>query len=164
MRLLEEFAQTFTTSRPIFQLTADEDRRTISFNESRPVHKYVPEYDSDDVIQTIVAEHYKESFDVGSRTFVVDHYKIANEAMEEIRRHLAVFLERNLEMKNPRQSKLYKWFGYEMPNTYEFNGHLVSLYKYVRSFTDSEMRGSNVEHIKNAIAVMEAIKEKMSEK
>ena len=67
---------------------------------------------------------------------------------------------KNLEMRNPRQSKIYRWFYRELPNDDDFNDGLCLLYKYMRSFSHSDMKADNIEHINNAIAVMEAIMEK----
>ena len=58
---------------------------------------------------------------------------------------------------------IYKWFYRGLPNTYDFNDAIVLLYKYMRSFSDENMRASNTEHLNNAIAVMEAIMEKYND-
>lgn len=160
MQRLEEIAQTFSVSRPVFQLTTDEDKRRISLNIGSPVYKYEPEVDQNDPVAVLVANAYKETFSPSEGTFSMDSYRIANDAMDEIRRMMPTFLERNLEMKNPRQSKLYKWFYRGLPSTYDFNDAIVLLYKYMRSFSDETMRATSPEHINNAIAVMEAIMEK----
>lgn len=163
MKRLEEIAQTFSVSRPIFNLTIDEDRRRISLNTDNPVYKYEPEVDQNDILAVLVAEHYSEKFDPGSGEFCIDPDRIASDTMEHIRRMMPTFLEKNLEMKNPRQSKIYKWFYRGLPNTYDFNDAIVLLYKYMRSFSDENMRASNTEHLNNAIAVMEAIMEKYND-
>lgn len=163
MKRLEEIANTFETSRPVFRLTLERGGGTIDPNVGHPVHRYRPQPKSEDVLEEIVCGHFSESFDVGEGKFCIDPYKIANSAMEEIRNSMPRFLEKNLEMKNPRQSKIYKWFYRGLPNTYDFNESLCLLYKYMRSFSDSDMKASNLEHINNAIAVMEAIMEKYND-
>lgn len=160
MKRLEEIAKTFETSRPIFRLTLERSDSTITANVSHPVHRYRPEPKTDDVLEALVCEHFSEHFDISRGEFTIDSYKIANNAMEEIRNSMSKFLEKNLEMKNPRQSKIYKWFYRGLPNTNDFNDSLCSMYKYMRSFSDEDMRASSTEHINNAIAVMEAIMEK----
>ena len=157
---LEEIAQTFETSRPVFRLTMERNDSTISMNSNDPVHKYEPTPVEGDVLSELVCSHYNERFDMNSGRFVVDASEIAQRAMSDIRSSMAMFLEKNLEMKNPRQSKIYRWYYRSLPNGYEFNDAIVLLYKYMRSFSDENLRASNTDHLNNAIAVMEAIMEK----
>lgn len=162
MRRLEEIAETFETSRPIFRLTLERSDSTINANVSHPVHRYRPEPKTDDILEALVCEHFEETFSVDRGEFYIDPYKIAKNAMDEIRNDMTRFLDKNLGMKNPRQSKIYKWFYRGLPNTNDFNDSLVLLYKYMRSFSDSNMKANSTEHLNNAIAVMEAIMEKYS--
>jgi hypothetical protein len=158
MRSLEELTKDFKVSRPIFRLTRERDGGKIDVSD--PVYQYRPEPEQGNLLSELVCEHYREAFNIQRGEFSCDPYDIANRAMEEIRNSIPKFLEKNLEMKAPRQSKIYKWFAYEKPNDYYFNDVLVMVYKYLRSFSDSDMRANNLEHANNAVALLEAIMEK----
>jgi hypothetical protein len=158
VKQLEELTKDFKASRPIFRLTKERDGSKIEVSE--PVYQYRPTPEEGNLLSELVCEHYRESFSIQTGEFSCDPYDVANRAMEDIRSSIPKFLEKNLEMKAPRQSKIYKWFAYEKPNDYYFNDVLVMVYKYLRSFSDSDMKASNIEHIKNAVALLEAIMEK----
>lgn len=164
MRQLESISKTFDVSRPIFRLTIDSSGDSIDINVSEPVHRYRPIAEEGNILEELVVSHYKESFAIKEGIFQVNSESIAVEAMNEIRDSFRKFLERNMEMKNPRQSKLYKW-TYSMPNTTDFNDTLVMVYKYIRSFTNEDMRFTigNLDHVGNAIALLTAMEEKYSE-
>jgi hypothetical protein len=157
---LEELTKDFQTSKPIFRLTKDKRGDTIEANVSHPVYRYRPKPEKDNPLSELVCSHYQESFNIHMGEFTIDRHNIANAAMEEVRQSFRTFLERNLEMKNPRQSKLYRWYNHSLPNSYDFNGYLVMVYKYMCTFCDPDMRGSNVDHVNNTVALLTAIMEK----
>jgi hypothetical protein len=162
---LLEVAETFDRSRPVFRLTFSSDGDSIDLNVHEPVHPWRPVAEEGNVINEIVTDRFAEVFDLGTKEFLVDADKIAQEAMEVVRSSIGRFIEKNIGMKNPRQSKLYRWTYRGMPNTTEFNDTLVLVYKYLRSFSDDDMRadiGSKA-HVDNAIALLTAMEEKYSE-
>lgn len=160
MTTLEQLTQRFETSRPIFRLTVQSDGQRIDGNVVAPVYRYSPEPEEGNILDKLVCDMYDERFDTQEGRFVIDTFGIANRAMEKIRNDLALFVENNLDKKNPKQTKLYRFFRWEMPNTNEYNESMISLYKYLRSFSTPEMKTWNVQHKGNAIALMQAIMEK----
>lgn len=159
MKRLLDLTVNFEKSRPIFRLTKQEDSNRISA-ELYPAYKYTPTPEEGDVLSELVCENFKETFNATEKHFRISREDIAHRSMQDIRNAMPQFLEKNLEMRNPRQSKIYRWFYRELPNDDDFNDGLCLLYKYMRSFSHSDMKADNIEHINNAIAVMEAIMEK----
>lgn len=160
MTKLVELTENFQISRPVFCLQLDTSGRSIRANTSHPKYMYRPEPITGDPLSELVCQNYRESFDVREGLFTIDKFEIANKAMRQIRDSISEFLEKNLEMRNPRQSKLYRWAYRNMPDNHEFNDVLVMVYKYLRSFSDSSMKASDPNHINNGIAILEAIMEK----
>jgi len=158
-QLLEQ-TENFETSRPVFRLSFERGDSTISANLGHPVYRYRPIAEEGNILSELVCDQYRESFNLHEGEFVVDKYDIASKAMDTIRSLMPTFLERNLGMKNNRQSKIYRWYYRNLPNDSDFNDTLVMVYKYMRSFCDESMRGSSPEHINNTIALLEAIMEK----
>lgn len=160
MKRLLAYARKFETSRPVFVLS--KERSYIDVNVNSPMYMYRPQPETDDVLEELVCSNFQEQFVVSRGQFEINVQRIVEESMSDVRASMANFLEKNLEMKNPKQSKLYKWFYYSgnMPNSDNFNDSLCLLYKYLRTFSSSDMRGVGIEHINNAIAIMEAIMEK----
>ena len=162
MKKLLELTENFETSKPVFQLTKTQDGDNIDVR-LHPAAKYTPTPTPDDVLSELVCGHFNENFNMHMGKFVLHRDSIAQSAMEEIRNSMAKFLEKNLEMKNPRQSKVYRWFYRNLPHNSDFNDTLVMVYKYMRSFCDDNMRANNIEHTNNAIALLDAIMEKDDE-
>ncbi len=168
MTELLEIARTFKTSQPVFWLTLAENRNKIYASES--IYKYEPQTEEGNLLSEIVCSHYTERFDIENNRYVIDHEDIADRAMCDIRNCIASFLEENLEMRSPTQSKVYRWFNHRMPQDTYFNDMMVKVYKYMRQFTDHKMRelnassGENNPQIKNIIALLEAIMEKYEQK
>jgi hypothetical protein len=150
-------------SRPVFELKLREDGFAISINEHRPIHKFALDVQDGDILGQLIVNNYKENFDKHTKTFDINKPNIARSAMNQIRESFPTFLEKNLKMKSPKQSKIYRWTYRNMPRTTEFEDVLVMVYKYMRTFCHSNMiaHGENKEeHIKNTIALLEALQEK----
>lgn len=160
MKRLMDLTKDFEASRPIFTLSLGRNGDAVNTNIGNPVYKYRPTPIEGDYLSELVCQNYNESFNILSGNFMIDRHRIAHGALSDVRNSMAKFLENNLGMRNPRQSKLYRWFYRDLPDSNEFNDSLCLLYKYMRSFSSSEMRSGNPEHTKNAIAIMEAIMEK----
>lgn len=164
MKELLKLTETFQVSRPVFKLTLEREDSKISANEDEPVYQYKPTPIEGNILSEMVCNEYRESFDCEKGTFIADKQRIAQEVMSDIRRSMGSFLERNLGMKNPRQSKIHRWYSRELPNDDEFNDMLVMLYKYMRTFcADERMIADVQEHRDNTIALLEAIMGKFNE-
>lgn len=163
MKQLQDLTENFETSRPIFRLTNNNGDSTIQANMRNPVHKYEPSFEPGNPLSELVCEHYEEYFRVDMGRFEVDKYRIAQQAMQKIRSSIPTFLEKNLEMRNPRQSKIYRWYYRNLPHNVDFNDTLIMVYKYMRTFCGYDMRSVNAEHTNNTVALLEAIMEKYNE-
>lgn len=161
MKQLIDLTKDFKTSRPIFRLTKDEDGGRITAELQK---QYKPTPEEDNVLSELVCDNYNEAFDAKGCRFIINHNDIAIRAMSTIKNSMTKFLEKNLEMRNPRQSKIYRWYYRSLPNDVEFNDVMVMVYKYMRSFCDEDMKAANIEHINNTIALLEAIMEKYEQK
>lgn len=164
MKQILEITQKFQTSRPVFRLTLERGESTISANTGEPVYRYRPQPEEGNILSQLACDNFVESFSAKENKFTIDAYEIANRTMQDIRASMVNFLETNLEMRSPKQSKIYRWYYRNLPNDNDFNDTLVMLYKYMRSFTDPLMRSSNAEHTNNTIALLEAIMEKYEQK
>jgi len=164
MTKLLELTENFKMSRPVFCLQLDNGGRNIRANTSHPKHIYRPEPTAGDPLSELVCENYREHFDVKGGVFQIDRNEIAHRSMQQIRGNIAEFIEKNQEMRNPRQSKLYRWAYRNMPNHSELNDVLVMVYKYLRSFSNSDMKARDMNHVNNAIAILEAIMEKYEQR
>lgn len=163
MKELEKIAQTYTVSRPIFRLTKGRRDSSISANTNEPVYKFRPTPEEGNVLSELMAENFRESFypDVG--VFSIDTDQIVKITMDDIRGSMAKFLEKNLEMRSPTQSKIYRWYYRNLPNNSAFNDALVMVYKYMRTFCDTSMKAHDAKHVENTIALLGAIMEKYNE-
>lgn len=157
MKQLVDLTKDFKTSRAIFRLTKDEDGSRIMAELDE---QYEPTPEEDNVLSELVCSNYNEAFDSSKGRFTINQNDIANRAMSTIKNSMTKFLEKNLEMRNPRQSKIYKWYYRSLPNDNEFNDVMVMVYKYMRSFCGEDMKAVNMEHINNTVALLEAIMEK----
>ena len=164
MTKLVELTENFSVSRPIFCLQLDTNGRNIRANVQRPVHVYRPVPVPGDVLSELVCKNYREHFDSKQNCFTLDRDDIANRSMSQIREGIVTFIEKNLEMRNPRQSKLYRWAYRNMPHNSDFNDVLIMVYKYLRSFANENMKALDLNHIKNSIALLEAIMEKYEQR
>lgn len=157
MNELEKIISEFKTSKPVFSLRLSGRRDTI---DSTVIEKYQPQCIEGNIISELACTYYREFFNVQLGEFVIDKDRMLTPIMETITGQLCRFLYSHLEMKAPRQSKLYRFYRRHFPRTSEFQGVQIMLYKYMRSFCDENFETSSSEHIKNLIAVMTAIMEK----
>lgn len=165
MNKLKEYTKDFTVSRPIFRLHLSTRGGTIEPDISDSVYKYKPTPTEGDVLSALVCGNYREEFSIREGVFIINVDSIANNAMGEIRSEVVHFIEKNLPLRNPRQSKLYRWAYRNMPSNDEFNGGLILLYKYIneRIIPDSIPLDHKVQHVKNVLAMLEAMMEKYSD-
>jgi len=119
--------------------------------------------DHSDPIVKLVVGNYNESFDKHGRRYVKN-----DRAIEQAQRDVHIFIKRALvaamPLKNPQQSKLYKWFEFGTINTLHKREGLISLYRYVDAHFDKRTsrfnNGTDDVHAKNLVAILEKMKEK----
>lgn len=163
MKQVKEIVEKFDVSRPIFTLNIESDGSSISAQSSSPIHQFEPEMVPDCVITEIVNKNYQERFSLRDKSYTIDKRQIEYSSVSEIRSKIRTFLYKNLDMKNPSQSKVYKFCDRNMPQTPDFNEIVLSLYKHLRTFCDEDMvLNSRVNKPKadNIIALLEAMQEK----
>lgn len=161
MTKLIKLTENFKTSRPIFRLTKNHngDRIEAALHNAA---RYRPTPEVGDPLSELVCENYRETFNADGGKFLVSE-DIAQHTMRDIRNSMTIFLEKNLEMKSPTQSKLYRWYYRNLPNSVSFNDMLVMVYQYMRSFSNAQMFSHSIEHTNNTIALLGAIMEKYDE-
>lgn len=160
MKKLRDLTQDFKVSRPVFRLQLSDNGGSIDSKRMGGIYTYKPTPIAGDVLSELVCSMYNDVFDLSRGSYQIDRNSITERALTEVRNSIAKFVENNSEMKSPRQSKLYRWAYRNMPRDNEFNDTLIMVYKYLRSFCSKDMRGNNVEHINNGLALLEAIMEK----
>ena len=164
MKQVRDIVEKFSTSRPIFKLKVDEEGDDVSAYTASPIHQFIPE-DRDCPVTQLVNNNYQERFTLSQKQYTIDKQQIYRDSVSEIRSKIRTFLYKNLEMKNPSQSKVYKWADRYMPQTEEFNEIVLSLYKYMSTFCGPDMRADRSNpHVKNTIALLEAMQEKYDKK
>ena len=151
-------------SRPVFNIVMSRNNQSINADTYSPVYKYRPEAQEDEILYQLIVKSYRENFSVAAQRFIINEEEIAGRAMGSIRSSVCSFLEKNLEMKNPKQSKVWRWAYRNMPVTREFEDTLVMVYKYMRTICNDSMRVNIVhqkeDHVKNVIAILAALQEK----
>lgn len=160
MNQLREYTVDFKTSRPVFSLQLSDNGSTINTSQMIGSYLYRPKPIIGDYLSELICSKYYEQFDLANGCYCINRDRIVDSAMQEIRSSMGIFIEKNLDIKSPRQSKLYRWTYRNMPDNSEFNSTLIMVYKYLRSFCSRDMRGNNNEHVKNGLALLEAIMEK----
>lgn len=160
MKKLRDLTENFKVSRPVFRLQISSSGGSIDSRRMGGAYNYKPTPIAGDYLSELVCSKYNESFDLTRGSYRIDRDAIVQSAISEIRSSIPKFIEKNLEMKNARQSKLYRWAYRNMPRSQDFDDTLIMVYKYLRSFCSSDMRGNNVKHINNGLALLKAIMEK----
>lgn len=160
MKSLYKYTESFQPSRPLFELEVDS--RNINANKYKPLVTFPVTPLQDDYLSQVVCTKFIEEWDNKTFTFKINRDNIVQSAMIEIRSKLALFVEANLDMRNPKQSKLYKWVRYSMPDAEWFNEIVLMLFKYLRSFCAySSMKSYNAPaHTQNGLLILQATMEK----
>jgi|GEM_PF-3923192 len=157
--ILDDCIDTLGVSRPVFRIT--KDSYGYGRLEVTPLYPYSPE-PSDDEVQQLVNNNHQEMFDGENGCFVLAKSHIKEAAMGTIISNMLNIIERNLEIKKPRHSKLYKFYNYlNKDNTYLYEA-LIHLWKYSRSYVDSNghFKAEHVEHMKNTLGILELLRKK----
>lgn len=165
MKRLLEAGKDYSVSRPIFKLIIDTESNSITVPYGTPEHEYRPKPVSGDLVSELMASYYSEQFDWFGKEFRVDVYQIAESCMHDIRDFIIGFVEINVEAKNPRQTKIYRFYRHNMPKTEEFNEVMILVWEHIKSFMleDKTASESDLKRTKNCIALLQAIMEKYEE-
>lgn len=162
MRRIQEIVNTFAPSRPIFKLTLSDNGGSMRMNTNDPVYNNSPRWmvPSNDRLLDLVIGKHSEYWNSRDCEMTMNKMSIIENAKSEIRAEIGEFLLRNMRMKNPRQSKLYKWALRDMPFNYDFNEIVLMLFNYIHSFCNEELVSTDKAHTDNLIALLTAMEEK----
>jgi len=158
MTELDDIAAKFGTSEPVFKVSLDSSGK-LRFEVK---NEYKPQ-ESDDPVYTLIASTFSEHLDKHSKRFEarVD----IERAYANIINHIRQVVVNASPLKNPKQSKLYKWLCerdpvYHNPSSAGF----IALYRYVVANGIEEIRDDTNPHAKNVIAILELMREKYEDK
>jgi hypothetical protein len=148
MKQLEEIAAKFGVSKAVYLAKVDDAYGTVTFTIK---NKYVANYaKADDPVTRIIAAHYHESLDSARQRFV-NSTNLHSTYMHIVAVVVDYYVD-NSQLKNPRQSGLYKWIV-KMKNEYNHpvSEGFLALYRYIHSPTTSSA---------NTLAILGLMKEK----
>jgi hypothetical protein len=157
VKLLEEVAKQFGTSEPIFVATfSGGDAEEINFelkNEYRPQPGLFQ-----DPIAKLLASKYQERFDQKLKKFV-HYFEFKSIYKTNIVGNIQKFYLEHTDLKNPKQSRLYKWLD-TMDNQYNHPASegFIGLYRYIVDSGGADKCGNA--SIQNVLAILELMKEK----
>lgn len=158
-KIIDGYLSNLGVSRPIFRLSKD------SYGQGRleltTLHPYVTP-PTEDLVERLVYAHHQEVFNAETGQFELPLGHIKDAAMGDVILDLLRIIERNLETKKPRQSKLYKFFNYVNKNNEELCDALVHVWKYSRTYSDGQgfFESKNLEHMKNTLGILELLRKK----
>lgn len=159
---LRKYAEHFSKSEPRFALRLSPSGSTVN---AVVADKYIPTPVSSEPLAKLVCEKYKESFSMSRHEYDMSIDGIVDDTMREIRRIIISSVKVNLGMKNPRQSKLYRWLVNDMPkNNIEFNSGLILLYNYIKQNCTDNFKANSLDHANNIILIVDSMRIKNEKK
>jgi hypothetical protein len=157
VNILQTISQQFTVSKPVFVAELEKDCSSVSF-----IVNSVPYHNPDtlqDPVAKLIAKNFTQTFDMSRRCFVQSTH--LGTVHCDIIDHISQFYEAVCTLKNPTQSKLYKWLR-SMDNKYnhEASEGFIALYRYIRN--SGARHDANV--TPNVLAILEMMREKYESK
>lgn len=167
MNQLKELVKGFRPSRPVFKLSLIKDGNDrgcrVQANDRNPIHKFDPmsmEIKDNPLLELACVKH-SEYFSLREQNFIYSSDAHVDAMVNEIRNSIRAFIKLYAPVNNPHRSKVYRWSS-NMPNNPDFNSTLIMVYKYIRTFSNIKMQSSDIKHIKNTMALIEALSVKFS--
>jgi hypothetical protein len=158
---LLDMQEKFGTSRPVFLGVKNPHSGEIEFSCSDPYDPVSVDLDKTDPVVTLMINNYSEQFDPQDKVYTKLDRREG--VLRDMHVNLKSALINALPLKNPQQSKLYKWYGSHFEHMVNVQDGFIALYRYVASHTDSKFRfneDSENPHAKNLVAIIEKMKEK----
>jgi hypothetical protein len=158
-KILTAIFDKFGNSEPIFRVNVDDHGDAVRFT---PKTKYTPSSDGvTDPVEIHMIRAYQESFDRDARRFEKDD--IRPRVWSEMADFITLFYLNNSPLKNPKQSKLYKFLKI-LEGRYNHESYadgVVSLYRYIKQNANTVSRRYNPDnvHAKNVLLILEKMKE-----
>lgn len=162
MNQLEQIASTFGTSKPVFIAKLKYDDEHIELELKDP---YDPShgFEGNDPVRKLLVHRWSESLNKETKCF--EGSVGFNEAYNDMRNAVVEFFIENSPLKNPRQTKLYKWLssndlhqmGYKHPTADGF----IALFRYLHAEGYAAIQGHSSSPVtKNVIAILELMRGK----
>lgn len=157
---LLEIQSKFGRSKPVFTGKLDSSGYGVEFTCAESYDPQTADLDHSDPVVQLMVEGYSERFDKQDFFQVYDNKEtIARRMFDSIRQAF----KQASPLKNPVQSKLYKWLDFNNMNSLHRREGIISLYRYVFATSGDDFRfkdGSDNPHAKNLVAILEKMKEK----
>lgn len=159
--LLKYIQNKYSESEPIFLLSMDGSGRNneILLNVKKEPHL---EIDENDPLSVLVMGCFQQNFNKAFRRFSVNEDDIAQMAFSKILRSFCVFIEKNLEVVSPRNTKVFRFFKYDCEKVP--SDIIIYLWSYMKPFVDDGYRftdkTNNRVHFDNIINLLKAIESK----
>lgn len=143
MKLLDEIAKKFNTTKPIFRVKIEDDGSLRFY----PKEKFsLSAADFEDPVDKLLTYYLSEHFKDGK--FVV-HLESSG-AYRELIENILTHYERESPLRNPTQSRLYKWvISVRADHDHPAGEGFIKLYRYMHSMPSSTF-----------IAILELMREK----
>lgn len=161
--ILKGYVDRLVPSAPVFRINKSQTDRWSS-KRSKIETVYEPDVSAvpDDPVGKVVTNCYHENFDCRNLQFTVAKGSIESTAWSHIFSSMRNFLQYNIPTKSPQNTKLYRWFSYEMSNSDQHRDAIVMIYKYIVPFCSASRMAiddpKNEAHAKNALALIELIR------
>jgi len=155
VNILKEVAKQFDVSKPLFVAIVDEDDGSIQF-QLKEVYRPNPKAFADPIAK-LLCHKYQETFDKDLKRFV--HSFNFEYAYKDIMKDITLFYIEHTNLKNPKQSRLYKWLDLSYTNDmrHPASEGFIALYRYIHG---NGGIGSNDMTVENVLAILELMKEK----
>lgn len=151
-------------SKPVLELRTSPN----SIRLGGPLEQYDPSSDLEieGPLKALILQSYQEYFAISRCQFETDHNNIYRRVRDDVYAGISLFLERNLKMQSPTQSKVWKWAYRELADRHELENVCFSIYSYMKSFCHDGMRAlpHNEEKTSTIIALLIAMQEKYGRK
>jgi hypothetical protein len=155
MNELDKIASTFGQSEPVFVITSEDSSHSeLRFTVK---NKYEPSL-TDDPLYNLIAGTFSEYLDKGRKRF--EGSVSTDRAYASLIQYIRATILNYSPLKNPKQSKLYKWLGEYNPAYKDSSEGFIALYRYIVNSGIGDTRDHTNPHAKNVIAILELMKEK----
>jgi hypothetical protein len=155
VKLLKEVANQFGVSKAVFKAAFEEGNTHIEF-ELKEQYRPQPGH-FDDPIAKLLASKYQETFDKTLKRFV--HNFSFENIYKDIMKDITLFYIEHTDLKNPKQSRLYKWLDLSYTNQMKHPASegFIALYRYIHG---NGGIGRNNMTVENVLAILELMREK----
>ena len=164
MKLLQTYIDELRPSRAVFKLEINHYGDTIVAKPVKDTEIVEQKLSEKNVLRDLVYANRKETLILSDRFYRIDTISVEKGCVDDVKEALKGFLEYSGKFRNPRQSKLWKFIyrTNSMSNVDKIEGFLL-LYRYLREngmSDDGRTNYTDSKHVKNALVILEAMREK----